>query len=379
MREINKKFLIPAAVLGVSTALWPGPAIGLCALLLLVVYLRRISSLWGDRNPFKLFLFGISIRLIIITVFSAMIAVTGSDVTLFGDSNYNLYVSRVALMAYSGYWDFNIAYLRPGCYAYTILHWIFGAVHLVAGYSPFLILLINITAGCLAAWMIYVITFRITDSRRVAAWAMGFTIFWPSQILWSVHFLKEAVLTFLMTVIIYLFVDMIQRKRWYNLLIILLICLPLGQMRKQMHLLALATVMLSLVLCIPRRLWIRVALLVIPVAAAMMIAGPSRVQNLYSGFQGKVITTQLGYISTGGAWYRFIPDRYKPKGGLGSLMTPREMAACYLKAVYYYMGAPNPFRVLGLNKLPALPQMVLWYPMIILFLPLGVLYLLKYR
>ena len=51
----------------------------------------------------------------------------------------------------------------------------------------------------------------------------------------------------------------------------------------------------------------------------------------------------------------------------------------YLKSIYFYLGTPRPYARLSLSKLPALPQMIIWYLMLVLFLPAGVLYLLQYR
>ncbi|HUU29517.1 MAG TPA: glycosyltransferase family 39 protein, partial [archaeon] len=193
----------------------------------------------------------------------------------------------------------------PGVYGYSILNWLYGLFYFLAGYSPFLIILLNSTATCLSAWMVYLIVFRITNHRTAASLAMGLNIFWPSQILWSVNLLKEPILTFLLTVIIYFFVDAVVRKRWHNFLFIGLLWYPMGQIRVYTHWLILSTLALSLLLCIPRRATIRIVLLGFVLLAFLFKAGPSRIQNMYANFQEKIISTQIGFFTTGGSFYRF--------------------------------------------------------------------------
>ena len=282
-------------------------------------------------------------------------------------------------MAYSGYLDYKGSHLEPGVYGYSILNWIYGAFYFLAGYSPFLISLFNITIGSLAAWMIYLVTYRITEHRIVSAWAMGFTILSPSQILWSADLLKEPTIELILAVIVYLFVVMIQQRKWHYLIFLVLLSYPLGHLRIKMHFLALAFLALSAFLFIPRRLIIGLLLLVVVLSAVIFYRKPSRMKEDYRSFQANIISTQIGNITTGGAYYKFIPDRYQPGASNSTLMDSREITLSYLKALYYYLCTPNPFKRASLNKTPALPQMFIWYFLMIFFFFPGTLYLLRYH
>ncbi|HEB11027.1 MAG TPA: hypothetical protein ENI06_07415 [Spirochaetales bacterium] len=374
--------LITGAALVLIIALfWPGVVIGICGVVSLLIHLKRVSSRWGDSRPFKIFASGIAIRFFFLTILAVISAFKGEPITLFGDSRLSFLGADFAIQTYYGTWDlFNKeSYILPGLYGYTILHWINGALYLIAGYSPFLLKLVSVVASCLAAWIVYLISFRVTANRTVSAWVMGLCTFWPSNILWSVDLLKEPAIQLYTAVIIYLFVDMIVRKKWQNLIILGLIWYPIGHFRDNYQWIMLATLLISSLLFIPRRLVVGVFIIFALVIAGFIKMGPTDIKNRFENFQQRVIGAQQGFITTGGSYYVFLPDRFLPGRSRGSPMTVKEMVTSYLKAVYYYLGTPKPYARLTLSKLPALPQMIIWYLMLILFLPAGVLYLLQYR
>jgi hypothetical protein len=377
----STRLIAAAVVLLIITLLWPAEMIGILGVISLLIYLKKVSSRWGDSRPFKIFAVGIAIRFFFLVLFAVISAVKGKTFILFGDSGLSFMVADFALRVYYGTWDTfeGLGWLVPGKYGYTIYHWINGALYLIAGYSPFLLKLVNVVASCLAVWIVYLISFRITANRTISAWAMGLGMFWPSNIMWSIDLLKEPVIQLYTAVIIYLLVDMIVRKKWHNLIILMLIWYPIGHFRKSYQLVILVTLLISSVLFIPRRLARGVLFVFILSITGVMVIGPKGIRDRIDNFQQQVIGIQVGFITTGGSYYVFLPDRFKPSGGKRTLMTMKEMLTSYLKAIYYYLGTPRPYTRLGLNKLPALPQMVIWYLMLILFLPAGVLYLLRYR
>lgn len=374
--------LIAAAGLVLIIALfWPGAVIGICGVVSLLIYLKRVSSRWGDSRPFKIFAAGIAIRFFFLTILAVVSALKGETFTLFGDSRLSFMGADNAIQAYYGIRDlFNQrGALLPDTYGYTILHWINGALYLIAGYSPFLIKLLSVVASCLAIWIVYLISFRITANRTLSAWVMGLGMFWPSNILWSIDLLKEPAIQLYTTAIIYLFVDMIVRKKWLNLVILVLIWYPIGHFRDGFQWVILATLLISSLLFIPRRLAVGIFIIFTLAIAGFIKMGPTDIKNRFENFQNRVIGAQQGFITTGGSYYVFLPDRFKSSGGERTPMTVKEMLTSYLKAIYYYLGTPRPYARLSLSKLPALPQMIIWYLMLVLFLPAGVLYLLQYR
>ena len=223
----SARLIAVAAVLLIIALLWPAEIIGILGVVSLLIYLRKVSSRWGDSRPFKIFAVGIAIRFFFLVLFAVFSAVKGKTFILFGDSGLSFRAGDFALQAYYGTRDINIyeqsTYLVPGIYGYTIFHWINGALYLIAGYSPFLLKLVNVVASCLALWIVYLISFRIITNRTISAWIMGLGMFWPSNIMWSIDLLKEPVIQLYTAVIIYLFIDMIVRKKWHNLIILMLI------------------------------------------------------------------------------------------------------------------------------------------------------------
>lgn len=374
--------LITAAGLVLIIALfWPGAVIGICGVVSLLIYLKRVSSRWGDSRPFKILASGIAIRFFFLIILAVVSAIKGETFILFGDSRLSFKVADVALQVYYGTWDlFNQrSALLPDTYGYTILHWINGAFYLIAGYSPFLIKLLSVVASCLAIWIVYLISFRITANRTLSAWVMGLGMFWPSNILWSIDLLKEPAIQLYTAVIIYLFVDMIVRKKWQNLIILGLIWYPIGHFRDGFQWVILATLLISSLLFIPRRLAVGIFIIFTLAIAGFIKIGPTDIKNRFENFQNRVIGAQIGFITTGGSYYVFLPDRFRNPVGKKAPLTVKETLTSYLKAIYFYLGTPRPYARLSLSKLPALPQMIIWYLMLILFLPAGVLYLLQYR
>ena len=371
-----------AALLLIVALLWPGELIGILGIVSLLIYLKKVSSRWGDSRPFKIFAVGIAIRFFFLVLFAVISAVKGETFILFGDSGLSLRAADVALRVLYGTWDLSERHgsLVPELYGYTFFHWINGALYLIASHSPFLLKLANVAASCLAVWIVYLISFRITANRTVSAWVMGLGMFWPSNIIWSIDLLKEPTIQLYTAVIIYLFVDMIVRKKWQNLIILMLLWYPIGHFRKQYHLVILATLLISGVLFIPRRLVRGVIIAVILSIAGAIVIGPNGLRDRIDSFQQRVIGAQVGFVTTGGSYYVFVPERYLPqRGDRYSQMTLKEILTSYFKAIYFYLGSPRPHSRLSLNKLPVLPQMIVWHLMLILFLPVGVLYLLRYR
>lgn len=376
---LKKRLCFLAISMGLFASLYPGSFFGLCGLSILLLYLHQISRFWNDRWPFRLFLIGFIPRLLIISLLYFYSPPSAYKVTMFGDSDFNFWMSEQAFYALLGNIDYRAASLSPGLYGYNILPWIYGALYLLLGYSPFLIMIINTTMSCLTAWVVFLITYKITQHRTAAAWAMGFTILSPSQILWSVNLLKEPVIELILAVIVYLFVVMIQQRKWHYLIIITILTYMLGQLRMNLHYLVLAALGLSIFLFIPRRLITGTLLIIFVLGTFIFYRKPSRMKEDYLSFQANIINTQIGNITTGGAYYKFIPDRYQPGANNSTLMDFREITFSYLKALYYYLCTPNPFKRLSLNKTPALPQMFLWYFSMIFFFFPGTLYLLRYH
>ena len=370
--------VIMGLILGFLAALFPGPVAAGLIVTLVFFHMHRISQRWEDPRPFTILTIGFVLRLSVIALLAVLSILKGDHVAFFGDSRFNLEVSLRALSVYAGILDIPSAgSLTPSEYGYNFFNWIYGAVYYLFGYSPFLIRLLNTLSGCMTAWMIYLITYRACGHRKPAAWAMGLTMFWPSQILWSVTLLKEPMLALYASVVIYLFVDMIRRKRWWYLIPLCVLWYPMNALRQKSHLLMLLTTGFSMTLFLPRRKKTGV-LLVLLLAVVGLGAGRSRIRPMYLKLHDMVVGSQMGFITTGGSYYKFIPERFKPVGGSREIMTPKDMTISCVKAVYYYLSVPNPFVLLKKSQIPVVPQMLVWYVLLLFCFPVGVLHLARH-
>ena len=363
-------------------ALYPGACIGILGLTLLTITLYRISRRRADPLLFRLFIAGLTARLIPIILLSLISLFKNRDIYLFGDSRMHLEVPKRALGIFYGFLpiddpsSFNLHY---GQYGYTFLHWFYSATYYLAGFSPFLGHLINASAGCLAGWMIYLITFKICNNPKAAAWAMGLTLFLPSNIIWSVELLKEPMIQLYISLIIYMFLELIINRKWRNLLILAVLCFPLKHLRAQTHLLMLGTVGLSAILFLPKKFYTGIIMAVSVTAAFGVISGSGKLNHYFQSLNAKIIDTQIGFMTTGGSYYVFVPPRYVPYTKLKYELSKPEFAVTYLKALAYYLGVPNPLKAGSIYKIPAACQMIVWYFLLSLFFIPGVLYLLRYH
>ena len=367
--------LLFGVVIGLSL---PGISLGLGLVVLVVLVVRRKSESWQDRMPYRLFLAGIGLRISIIGLKYIANTLTGKGLSVFGDSAMHLKAAGDASNILAGSTIRMKVPLIFGDYGYSITHWLYGAIYQLFGWSQFLLLIINVLAACLAALLIYHITMLICFHKPSAALAMGLCLFFPSQIMWSVELLKEPVIQLYTALFIYIFIIAVQKKRWWLLLPLAAMCYPFGHLRKMTHYIMFATFALGCVFVIPKRVKTSIVILILLAVAGTAMLRPSGIFRLWEAAQGRIIISQVGFITTGGSWYKFLPDRITPKKR-GPIMTMREFPVAYVKAVGYLLMTPFPFKKVTFNKLPALPQMLVWYFLLIICFVPGVLYLLRYH
>jgi hypothetical protein len=114
------------------------------------------------------------------------------------------------------------------------------------------------------------------------------------------------------------------------------------------------------------------------VTLAAIKLGPSGISSKWVELQRRVVVSQMGFVTTGGSWYKFLPGRITPRNRATD-MSPVEFSISFVRAVGYYLLVPVPFKEISFNKLPALPQMVVWYFLLLIcFIP-GCLYLLRFH
>ncbi len=359
----------------------PGISLGVCLVALAILTIRRKAETWQDRWPYKLFVLGIGLRVSIIGLKYISNALTGTGLSIFGDSGMHLTQAEIASRVITGSLSYSARITTPlhyGDYGYSITHWLYGSIYLLFGWSQFLLLIINALAGCLAALLIYLIAMRICSHKPSARLAMGFTLFFPSLIMWSVELLKEPMIQFYTALFIYWFICIAEKRKWHYLLPLALLCYPFGHLRKFTHLIMFAVLGLSCVLIIPKRVRTSAIIILLLLAAVAAKLGPSGISAKWQAAQTRIVGSQIGFITTGGSWYKFLPARFTVKTR-GPLMTPAEFAQSYVKAVGYYLMTPFPFKKITFNKLPALPQMIVWYFLLVFCLVPGSLYLLRYH
>ncbi len=376
----NKTLLLTAAALVTGAVLAPGVTAGLLICALLYRLLRDKCAQLDSPWPLRLILIGFFLRLPVILFLASKSAVTGGIATLFGDSKLVFMVSNYAQQALQGsFGPIQNSHLQPGFYGYSLVNWMFGAWYYLFGYSPFLVMLANVLMSVLSGWLVFLITRRLTGRTEIASLALGLTILMPSQIIWSINLLKEPTITLTLVFILYLFVEMIARRRWWYLLPIVALCLPLGQMRTQTHYLALLTVGLGCLLFIPQRVWPGLFVLAAGGLAVALKLGPARIEQLIRQAQASIVGYQNGFISTGGSIYIAIPRRLAYGGAGGGPMTAFETVETYVKSIYYYLASPILTHNLTLSKIAIAPQIILWLALLVFCFVPGLLWLLRYR
>ena len=344
------------------------------SLILTIIILGALqySRKRGLNRFFKIILLGISLRVLICILLDTFSESGIAYSSAFGDSSFYYLTTFNALTILEGSFSIkNSVNLLKGTYGYNVLSWVYAVYYYLSGYSALALGIFNSMVGVLLAWMIHELTLKVGRNKTAATIALTLTMFWPSLLLWSISLLKDLALSLVCAVLIYLFILAIEKKQYLLIPLILVACLPMDHLRTQMDKLLIAVFLLSSILFIPKNRSTGIKITIFSLFAVLLVLN-TRIPEIFDKMVYRITVSQMGFYTTGGAVYTFIPLNQ------GEL-TFFQFIPSFFKALFYYLTVPSPFSGVTLNKLPALGQMLVWYFLIIFFLPVGVGYLIKYR
>ena len=344
------------------------------ALILTIIILGALqySRKRGLNRFFKIILLGISIRVLICILLDIFSQSGIAYSSAFGDSSFYYLKTYEALMVLDGQQNIKNTYnLIKGTYGYNVLSWVYAVYYYLSGYSALALGIFNSMIGVLLAWMIHELTLKVGKNKTAATIALTLTMFWPSLLLWSISLLKDLALSLVCAVLIYFFILAIEKKQYVLIPLILVACLPMDHLRTQMDKLLIAIFLLSSILFIPQKKSTGIRITGFFILVALLILN-TRIPEIFDKIVYRITVSQMGFYTTGGAVYTFIPLNQ-------GKLTFFQFIPSFFKALFYYLTVPSPFSGVTLNKLPALGQMLVWYFLVIFFLPVGAGYMFKYR
>lgn len=262
-----------------------------------------------------------------------------------------------------------------GIYQAGINTYFIGILYAIFGYSPLIMKLINSALSVFTGVITYLITKEIFNSK-IGKISMALLIFLPSIFIFSITTLKDTVVVFLLTAIIWLMMKFQKSKNFLWLILLSVAVIGLRYLRSPtlypLLVLIASTLLLSLRIGIIKKCFI------IILVSIVFLSIPSVLDRIKTNLDpDKFFSTHIGYINTPGNNYKIFPDRCYYKSQLVGI-GPKEIAGAFIKGIFHLLYEPLPYRVNSPTLLFAFLQTVLLYPFMP-FVVIGFVIGLRYR
>ena len=387
----NKRYWIVVLGLGLFSGVLNFFSPGSLFIFFLAMFLIFAIRLFAgqDERAFlaRLFIFGITLRIILSLAIKFILMLQGKWMyfsegarlaTPFGDAGFNTIVGWWTAQYVSGEplsdYLLRVVDLGIGEYGWSGYLYIVSLFHCLFGFSPVSVVFINCIISASTGIIYYFIAKKIAGVNAARITAI-FIIFFPSLIIWSSTNLKEPLFIFLTGVILWQFLQLLEKNKIkirYLILIILALMLQFTIRRW-----ILWPTLLTLGICylvMKQKLKIMHILLCVIV---LLNISPI-FQDKLDEIKGKVINYHYGVISTGGHFYRIYDDWVYQLEIPNTAVPYSQVFKGYLKGWLHFFLEPFPWHISSKLSLISYPQMLIWY-FLIPFSALGVLLQLRYN
>lgn len=321
----------------------------------------------NDNFLAKLFLLAFITRIIGATVLYHVVFLSNRTGLLFDSWSYSENGYRILNLWLGGLRDFDAIVEQMGIMTTSgnLGNYDFwnAIVYFFTGKSPLCVVFINCLLGSFTVIIIYYITRFICD-KKIAKLASILVAFWPSTFFWSIQNLKDPMILFLATLLIWAVLHIKVRFRLSFLIILILSTILLKQMR--FFLFALFyVVILPLSLLFPvwkrRKLEITVLALLLAVGAFFYIDSMKIIfmDNLLGAEQNQSFLSWAYKMRT-----------YRTLDASSAFLTnidfsdPLKMGFFMPAALLVIWFAPFPWQVGSALQIIALPEMLIYYMLI---------------
>ncbi len=253
-----------------------------------------------------------------------------------------------------------------GCYSYMM-----GLFYFIFGYVPVLFRLLNIVLSVATAILCYLLAKNLFN-KDIARVAFVSILLLPSQFIYSASLLRDTSVNFFMMLLIY---GLLTIKRYdkpaikirrviYVGISILFLFLLRG---RAAFIVTGASLFYAILVLTGKYRWL-FSMLIIVFLLAMPLYGDA-VSNFFDSKMAETINHHIGFVGYGGFTYKLLPEQYygPEKNNLlyFSFILPADGVFMILRGLEVFMLEPNLFNSFKLRQMLLLPEMMLWYGILI--------------
>lgn len=393
----KRNYLLLASIIGGALGLLsifsPGSVFVAFAILVIILALKFFSADEDRKFLTRLFIWGITLRLILAALLQFLLILKerwlylygDRTILLFGDDGYYTLRSWNMAKYFLGKVLSRDAFLDAfHSYGRGVHLYIFSLFQYLFGFSPVSLIFINCLLSVLTGIIYYFIAKKIMGIR-VARLSSLLIVFFPSLIFWSILNLKDPTLIFLGAVIFWLFLRLIETKKVRKSLILSVLLSSVLYLqyytRRSIFLTTFLAILVSFsiitystlhvlvqsllrinteskenaIKCIKKRTGY-IVLLVILILICLSIFYLKEI----------LVVSHQGFVASGGFIYRIYADHvYKMCPELVSYV---DIIGALPKGILHFLFEPFPWKIHSVAMLIVYPQLIVWY----LLLPFSV-------
>lgn len=327
------------------------------ALLTLATAVYIYKKIPSPDNKFLVYLFvgSMLIRCYLAVLFTNIAFMNDRWGYVSGDDRlYSITAMDILKDISSGTYKYRVLSFGMNLYTY-ILSCFYGIFGFKLAASKF----INCYIGSLLTFVIYVITTMLAD-RRAARIAAAICALYPSYIFWATHNIKEPLIIFTVCIGAYLLLKTASRQLLIKDAVIFLVYVFMVANLQLLYIYQVILVLLLLffVYCSKPLKAVMIVLIAAFLAAILM---KDAVVVKFILFAEKhqwemAVSDKAGY---------YLYPQYFMKQVLSGHYDVFQLLIIYLKGLAYFMLSPFPWRIGSLFQAYALPQIVVWYSLLV--------------
>jgi hypothetical protein len=246
-------------------------------------------------------------------------------------------------------------------------------VQFLVGTAPYGVHLLGIASYLFGAILLYRVA-RSSFGRLPAFAGLGIVLLLPTLFAWSISALKDPLFFALSTVTLWGAVNVVRGRLWRHRIAaaaaIAVLCVVLGTVRQGGAVLVVASIALGFVVAAltTRPKMLLASIVILPVAAGIVMSRPEVQLQAYRGVQAAA-GQHWGHVATPGWVYKLLDDRFYPDRDEILDMHAGEATRFLVRAATRYVTVPLPWEVQSAAALAYLPEQLVWYVLVALFVP----------
>lgn len=390
MHGFDRKKTILAVFLGLALGIFftfsQGTVIMLGVITITAIALRIFLPRPDRRFLLRLFIVGISVRVILFAVFYMVTVLWGDNGEITPDSRLFFLRTLGIIRTWTGQLDLISPIMLETGVGENGYNYILAFFYMLLGYNPsipnplsmFSDKLINCLIGTISGIPIFYIAKDIFG-EKIAKISSLFAVFYPSLIFWSMTNTREPINLLLVCLIIFAMVRLQKEKKITYLAILFISLLLLRTIRLYLFY-PIFTLVIIFLLVIFRRIFKgavpKLAILLILLLFILTTRG-----HIIT-ILGKKIDATLMYLYNsndsvvlqGGSVYKIYDEDIAANGRINKFKFFKGFAKGFL----FFLLVPFPWRIYSILQLMSYPQIIIWYSLIP-FIFMGIIFAIRYR